>query len=190
MGGVHSRIDGGEVVSHWRRSARVYAGGMQIPTPQSWLDGEEPSDHLQATCPTHGVIGLGPRSVLMQMVGTHFATEHDNHHVVVTGEDVFIENAPYRCDVCGAVAEPPWWTWTIEPPLFEYGDADGRWLVCRPCDALMRSKEKKKLLVRAVREQVLQSPDMPRDLIYTSLEPRFDRLLEAAEPEKYDSSYD
>ena len=156
---------------------------------ESWRDGEPPSRHMQASCATHGVIALGPRGVVLDMVGTHFAAEHDGQAVVVEGADFLLEPAPYRCDVYGAVAEPPWWTWVIDPPLFDMGDGDGRWLVCEPCDALLRARDVKRLAIRCVREQARQSPDLPREAIYEASIPRIQRLMEGAVPTTFDSSY-
>lgn len=189
---MHTRILplAGAVASEQALSVQcsVYSGLVTIPTPTSWRDGEEPSPHMQATCPQHGIIAMGPRGLVLEQAAAHFAHDHQQQ-VVVEGEDFVLENAPYRCDICGTVAEPPWWTWTINPPLFEFGDADGRWLVCSPCDPLLRAKDLKGLLIRAVREQRMQTPDLPREIIYQATRPRLELLVEAAEPERYDSSY-
>jgi hypothetical protein len=148
--------------------------------PESWFDGEAPETHQEARCTEHGVIALGPVGLVRDMIQAHFVLEH--HRVIITeGRDFTIMPAPLRCDLCGAVADPPWWTHVVDPPLFNQGDADGLWLVCDPCHAHVAAKDLSGLVAGAVASQQAQSAELSEDVIRAYTTPRFTAFLEGTD---------
>ena len=144
--------------------------------PESWFENEAPGTHLEARCPRHGVLALGPRAAVVEAIAVHVAAGCGRS----TG--FTIAAAPYRCDLCGAVAEPPWWTHEVSPPLFDLGDADGLWLVCDPCHDRVAAGDLAGLTRRAVTVQRAQSPDLPAGVIRAHVGPRFAAFLVGAGP--------
>jgi hypothetical protein len=119
--------------------------------PESWVGNEQPGPHLQGVCPEHGIVMLGPRSQVLQMIAVHYAAEHGGDpQVLLEGKHFVLEVAPMRCDICLVVAEPPWWKHTTSRPLLEWGDADGLWLLCDTCHATLGQGHK--ALLRRVKE--------------------------------------
>lgn len=150
--------------------------------PTSHVGNEPEETSLQGRCLTCGVIALGPRRIVLDQATSHFITEHPAHRLVLEGPDFVIEVAPYRCDLCGAVAEPPWWTYVTVPALTQYGDEDGRWLVCDRCHPLVELENINGLIERAVHEQRLQSPGLSRKQIRSEVKPRYQLFLLRAQP--------
>lgn len=71
----------------------------------------------------------------------HWMEQHDFDGALVVGEHIYVGPAPYRCDLCGTVVEPPWWgyrTWT-EPG---YEPEDPGWLVCDTCHGIIAGNAK------------------------------------------------
>lgn len=143
---------------------------------QSWINDEEPSTNMQGLCHQHGLIMIGPRTFVLRSMAGHFDIHHDGQNVVSEGIDFRLEVAPARCDLCGAVAEAPWWchaanaapndlaTGTSPSPTVV--DADGQWLVCDPCHVNLLERNLNKLVIKNIRELVLQSPSIDRAEIY------------------------
>lgn len=135
---------------------------------------------------------MGPkenRELLNDAVVEHFLSEHDGEAVIVEGQDFTIEDAPMRCDICGTVAEPPWWTYAAEPRVIDPGDADGLWLVCDPCDEIIQSGRNVtvRICTRAVREQRRQSPIIPRDMIFDAVSEHITTFVQVASRRGRDS---
>lgn len=70
----------------------------------------------------------------------HLVKEHGiEGPVVVEGQDFLCGPAPLRCDLCMAIAEPPFWTY-ITPPAPDYPVEDPGWLVCDGCHHVISSE--------------------------------------------------
>jgi len=134
--------------------------------PLSWTEGMPPAPHLNAWCKLnggeHGLIASGPRNVLLMLVSNHFAEAHADTNLIVQNEAFTIEVAPLRCDVCNGVAELPYWTRTVTPEQFA-GDADGKWLVCDPCEVLLKADDLQGLIDRHAEQSLIIAPTLAGD---------------------------
>jgi len=149
--------------------------------PQSSSPGNEPSTHMQAMCPDHGLIGIGPLNIVTEQVGSHFATHHPGLHVVREGEHFTIEASPTRCDLCGTVMEPPWWMHELTAPLLELGDGDGLWAVCDPCHDLAARGAIKEMIQRHYAELRNQGVTTSRQEVALLSFPRYSGFIERAD---------
>lgn len=84
-----------------------------------------------------GQFALVPTSGIEQAVAKHFFFQHQRTGTLTEHRDFWIISPPPRCDLCGTVAEKPWWEHTCSPPLAEVDDLDGAWLTCDACHALV-----------------------------------------------------
>lgn len=67
----------------------------------------------------------------------HLIQQHGHSSpLVVEGKDFLCGPAPLRCDLCMAIAEPPFWTYTTGEQL---PVEDPKWLVCDPCHEIITS---------------------------------------------------
>ena len=94
-------------------------------------------DARQAMClRCQRVIGLDTeREKLIKQVAAHMAERHDfTSGTLIEGGDFQLEPAPYRCDLCGVVVEPPVWDYRSHVDV-EWMSDD--WLVCFACHELI-----------------------------------------------------
>lgn len=70
-------------------------------------------------------------------------------HLFREGHGYRLTKPAWRCDLCNAIVEPPYWTYTTPVGVVQ-GDADGQWLVCDPCAAHVRSGDTSALVRRCV----------------------------------------
>ena len=100
--------------------------------------GDDHGTHMNAMCLLGcGLIASAPNSTAENITVEHFLKVHPEQKLFVQDVHFIICEAPFRCDTCNVVAEPPWWTRTVTPRL-DIGDEDGRWLICDPCEQLFK----------------------------------------------------
>ncbi len=160
-----------------------------MPDMQMGRDGT-PEQGMEVHCLLGcGLLAVGPRDLVLRGVAIHFHVVH-GIGVLVEGEHYSMGVAPYRCDLCGGVAEPPWWTHVCDPPLEEAGDLDGRWLVCDDCHALVEVHDLRRLLDRAANAQCAQSNKVTKSMVRRHARPKFELFLARVQPEAVrDSNY-
>ncbi len=128
--------------------------------PEAWTGNNSPETALNARCPEHGLIASGPRDAIDALVPAHFMDYHPEQTLIIQGRHFTIEIAPFRCDVCGVVPEPPYWTHHTNRPLLEYGDADGAWLVCDACHELILARDLHGLIAKTIAESIRDAPTL------------------------------
>lgn len=115
-------------------------------------------------------------------VAKHFFFEHHRTGRLREGRDWRRIDPPPRCDLCGMVAERPWWEHIATPRLAEMDDLDGVWLVCDACHALVVLKDLDGLLARSWEVAKVASPWIARrphaDLIKSRLRKQVRLVLE------------
>lgn len=95
------------------------------------------------------------RGEARKAIALHLVKDHDVGDVILEGEDFLCGPAPLRCDLCMAIAEPPFWTYTT-PRTSDYPIQDPGWLVCEPCHQVISSQARplKMLVQRSFSEQM------------------------------------
>lgn len=98
------------------------------------------------------------REELIKVVLWHFEGSHaiagpiaaivEAHSLDEPG-DIATYPAPWRCDLCGSLAERPWWVYTT-PQSREFPVEDVEWLVCAACHELIASGRFMKVYARLV----------------------------------------
>ena len=131
--------------------------------PESSVDGVVFETSREARCPDHGMIGLGPLALVKDLITSHFLDMHPDLTVVTQNVHFTIEVAPVRCDLCGAVTEPQWWTHVTAVPMIEFGDSDGRWAVCDTCHEAVVTMNVDAFLDQVVRIVAEQTPFIPAE---------------------------
>lgn len=138
------------------------------------LKGAGPGTASEARCLTCGeiVIITVSRATLLKYVIDHYETEHG-----MTGSMMLTEDrtgtgpghfrtypAPHRCDLCGAIAEPPWWVYVTPPDPPVYQVEDPEWLVCDPCHPLVERLDIPGIVARSLEQRQIQKfPVSPKD---------------------------
>lgn len=123
--------------------------------------GNAPLESTEAVCRIcdHVISVSRTRERLLKEVAMHF---EDDHSGVLLDDIALIEAraanepghfethpAPYRCDLCGNVAEPPWWTY-VTPPGPGFAAEDPEWLVCDGCQPHVERRNLIRLLARSM----------------------------------------
>lgn len=87
----------------------------------------------------------------VQVMIVHMERQHpERGHVLTEGHDFMLVPVPTRCDLCGVLAEKPWWEYHTRPGAAE----DDRWLVCDACHAVVqRPRPLSALVQRTMRQQ-------------------------------------
>lgn len=117
-----------------------------------------------------------PRAVAVHFFFIHHRTGGD----LIEGRDWRrLDPAPH-CDLCGTIAELPWWEHIATPPLVEVDDRDGRWLVCDPCHELVVHKDAEQLFHRAWTQSTQVSPWVTTGDLTTLLQQRLRRMMTLA----------
>lgn len=118
------------------------------PTSSIGPPGENPSEpHWNLICLLGcGMVAGGPRSFLItQVVPGHFLRTHPELNIWQQGEHFELQESPYRCDLCNIPSEPPFLVRILERPLvvpeLNIYDGDGKWLICQPCEKLIRAHD-------------------------------------------------
>jgi hypothetical protein len=119
------------------------------------------------------VIGLGAPPLIIGYITEHFSDRHPELEIVHQGADVMISPAPYRCDLCSVVAEPPWWCYRTGPGL---PAEDPEWLVCDSCHRLIDAGERVQLDAHCLRNQRLTTR-LPLAVIRQRLDEQLPRFL-------------
>lgn len=95
---------------------------MTGDTPDGWILEDDECGHF----------AIARESDIERYVAIHFMLVHQRTGVIIEGVDFRRLPPVLRCDLCGAVAELPWWEHDADPPI-EEDDEYGRWLLCDPC---------------------------------------------------------
>lgn len=124
------------------------------------LDGAGPGRATEVRCRHCGdrVLAVhADRGKARTAIALHLIKQHEDQ---LTDESLILENrdflcgpAPLRCDLCMAIAEPPFWTYTTGPGL---AVEDPEWLVCDGCHGVLSSQPKplRMLVERSFQEQM------------------------------------
>jgi hypothetical protein len=128
--------------------------------------GLSPENALEGVCrvcdPNRLLFASKSRTRLLQIVANHFLHHHSDRTALLEGMDFSVHSAPYRCDLCGAVAERPWWVYTT-PPHPDFEVEDETWLVCDGCAELVEPARqgdrmaRETLVLRCIRQQALNT---------------------------------
>jgi 5-methylcytosine-specific restriction endonuclease McrA len=79
----------------------------------------------------------------------HYEDHHPDHgRLLLEGCDVLLHPAPYRCDLCSEVTEPPWWTYTTDSSKVQ--TEDPQWLVCDTCALLVKADDTAAVVSRSL----------------------------------------
>lgn len=109
-----------------------------------------------------GQFAVASRSNLERLVAIHFALFHGRTGTIVEGVDFRRLPPSLRCELCGVVAEPPWWEHMADPPLASVGDEDGHWLLCDPCHEFVVLRDVEGLVERMRVNMTACSPGVLR----------------------------
>lgn len=112
------------------------------------IEGATPRVSKEAIClRCYRVVGIGNRKQILELLMHHFGRVHGGVPDMLIESpdqdspgDFTTHPAPFRCDICGDLVEPPWWT-LVTPPAPGYGVEDPAWLVCDPCHALVVERD-------------------------------------------------
>lgn len=133
---------------------------MTGDTPEGWILEDD-------DC---GEFAIAQEADVERMVAIHFALVHQQTGVIVEGIDFRRLLPVLRCDLCGEIAELPWWEHVADPPIREIDfDDDGRWLACDPCHELLVRRDALALVERAWTNAQETSPGMVRSPVGSEL---------------------
>lgn len=142
---------------------------MSIPEqPQEdWAVGIGPPGQIEAHCRHCDgggrlIVISDSREKLIKAVVTHMLSEHDGGSGLLVearaaDQDGDFQTGPahWRCDLCGAIAEPPFWEYvtpsaqaTPATPAMTFEDET--WLVCDACQPHVTTRNMVKLAGRAI----------------------------------------
>lgn len=149
-------------------------------------DSDQPMEpHWLAEDDECGIFAGGPRPFVVKLILDHFSVEHPDINPVVDGIHFRLYEAPYKCDVCGVNAEPPYWDHAASEPIHTSFsvDTDGLWLLCQTCHDIVEKRDSIKLAIRMLKVTEELSPGLLKGdtnvrVLYTELARMFVERLD------------